>query len=458
MKRKPIAYLIFLTLIALIALFSGCAQAENTTPVETPADVSPTSTPEQEIVQPTPTPVEEWNKTFGGGYKDEAYSVQQTSDGGYIFAGKYTSSDNRIGVAWLLKTDANGNELWNQTFKKGKVTTSVQQTPYGESIISSGAGTYARSVQQTPDGGYILLGGGTYDGSTKILLIKTDALGTLIWEKIFEDGDVSRGGAVQLTSDGGYIIANRFRGMENDDAWLIKTNAQGNEQWNRTFGEPYFDGATSVQPTLDGGYVVAGETQHFGSGGAMDSWLIKTDSQGNEQWNRTFGGPHNDRATSVQPTLDGGYIIVGEGIDLIKTDANGIEQWNKSLGSLASSIQRTSDGGYVITGISIAHENKNLIKVDSNGNEQWSMTLGAIHSVQQTSDGGYILVGLNQTEFPASSALLTKIEGVVIEETTEVKPPETKRLEEPIEKTSGFELVLAMMSLIVMYTVKRKER
>ncbi|RJS68305.1 hypothetical protein CW714_10330, partial [Methanophagales archaeon] len=292
-------------------------------------------------------PEEAWNKTFGGTNWDEARSVQQTSDGGYIIAGFTESYGAGKRDFWLVKTDSNGNEEWNKTF----------------------GGTdrdAAYSVQQTSDGGYIIAGytesyGAGYDD---FWLVKTDSNGNEEWNKTF--GGISSDWAysVQQTSDGGYILAGytwSYGAGKRCDFWLVKTDFEGNEEWNKTFGGTDWDEASSVQQTSDGGYIIAGGTRSYGAG-RCDFWLVKTDFEGNEEWNKTFGGTSSDWAYSVQETSDGGYIIAGEtgsygaGEDfwLVKTDFNGNEEWKKTFGGIssdwASSVQQTSDGGYIIAG------------------------------------------------------------------------------------------------------------
>jgi hypothetical protein len=135
-------------------------------------------------------------------------------------------------------------------------------------------------------------------------------------------------------SDGGYAFAGSTCtfGAGNHDSWLVKTDSSGNMEWNQTYGGTDADGTTSLIQTEDGGYILAGSTKSFGAGD-FDSWLIKTDGAGNMQWNQTYGGRGTDIAASLVGTSDGGYAIVGytysisavnSDLWLIKTDEQGV--------------------------------------------------------------------------------------------------------------------------------------
>ena len=237
-----------------------------------------------------------WTKTFGGSSNDYGYSVQQTWDGAYINAGETSSFGAGSADVYLIKTDSSGDTLWTNTL--------------GGSSYDTGY-----SVQQTSDGGYIIAGtthsygAGQYD----VYLIKTDAFGDSLWTNTFGGSDDDYGYSVQQTADGGYIIAGWTvpYGASSLDVYLIKTDNEGNQQWQRTFG-----GGSSgeegycVQQTDDGGYIIVGDIEYSG-GSSRDIYLIKTDSQGNQQWSQTYGGSDDDHGRSVQQTLDGGYIIAG---------------------------------------------------------------------------------------------------------------------------------------------------
>jgi|GEM_PF-6560956 len=234
---------------------------------------------------------EQWAKTIGEG---TIFSVRGTSDGGYIGAGiipEAPGSNHPNG--WLIKVDANGDEQWNSTF-----------LGMGFCMIES--------VQQTGDGGYVLAGyrtgreelGGSW-------LIKTDADGNELWNRTFGPWNRTFGGrgewanSVQQTTDGGYILAGR-------GFLLIKTDANGNMLWgkNKKFKGKEIADAHSALQTPDGGYIIAGDAYSTG-GSNMDSWLMKADENGNEQWNMTFVGEQNSEAYSVRQTKDGSYIIAG---------------------------------------------------------------------------------------------------------------------------------------------------
>ena len=213
--------------------------------------------------------------------------------------------------AWGLKTTSN--------IKEGNSYIRFVKT------FDGGSNDFGWSVQQTNDGGYII-SAYTESGDFGILLIKTDANGNAEWNKTF-DG-FGGGRRVRQTTDGGFIIIGSV--INSDDVGLIKTDSQGTEEWSKTFGGSNGGYGYSVQQTVDGGYIITGSTRSFGNGD-RDYWLIKTDLQGNEKWNKTFGGGSTDMALSVQQTTDGGYIITGsthsfrsnQDVLLIKTDPNG---------------------------------------------------------------------------------------------------------------------------------------
>ncbi|MDI9448537.1 MAG: Ig-like domain-containing protein [Bacillota bacterium] len=342
-------------------------------------------------------PEVEWEKTFFKGVWDEGKSVEQTTDGGYIITGTTTSSDTGQDV-YLIKTNSDGNIVWEKTFG-------------GQNEASNGY-----SVQQTTDGGYIIAGDTNARGGWDVYLIKTDSVGNTVWEKIpGGQNTVEDSRSVKQTIDGGYIITGS---KYNTGVLLMKTDGDGNIVWEKTFGG---NGGNSVQQTTDGGYIVAGNTFSVGDG---DVYLIKTDSDGNIVWEKTFGSPNQaEYGSSVQQTTDGGYIVAGStnimnrdssDIYLIKTDSDGNTVWEKTFGSpnadLGNSVQQTFDGGYIVTGYSNVAGNSDvhLVKTDVQGNIEWEKNLNGNcgNSVQQTTDGGYIVAGSTLTENGMRSLLI----------------------------------------------------
>jgi hypothetical protein len=206
-----------------------------------------------------------WAKTYGGANYDYAYSVQQTSDGGYILVGGTWSFGAGIFDIFLIKTDENGNIQWAKT--------------YGGTRED-----YGFSFQQTSDGGYIVVGHTVSFGAGNwdVFLIKTDANGNVQWAKTYGGTDYDLAFSVEQTSDGGYIAAGYTRYVDIISSYyvfLVKTEANGNLSWAKTYGGGISDGTFSFQRTSDNGYIVAGWTYSFGAG-YSDIFLIKTDANG----------------------------------------------------------------------------------------------------------------------------------------------------------------------------------
>jgi len=236
-----------------------------------------------------------WTRTFGGTGYEACYSVQQTSDGGYILGGGTESFGAGSSDLYLIKTNASGDTLWTRT--------------YGDTLWDE-----AYSVQQTSGGGYIVLGN-TYSfvgGGYGILLIKTDSSGNALWTKAYDTPSYGFGdGSVQQISDGGYILAGTSGRGGSERGVLIRTDPSGDTLWSKS----WLGFAHSVRQTQDEGFIVTGIPL-----------LIKTDSAGDTLWTRMYAGREG---TSVQQTGDGGFVIAGwnffsEDIVLIKTTAEGV--------------------------------------------------------------------------------------------------------------------------------------
>ncbi|MFA4890892.1 MAG: hypothetical protein WC604_00860 [Candidatus Gracilibacteria bacterium] len=346
------------------------------------------------VVDKCDSVVNKWDKTFGGSGNDNAHSIQQTNDGGYIVAGGTTSKGAGEADAWVFKLDSDGNLKWDKTF-------------------GGSDWDWAASIQQTSDGGYIVAGQKSYSNGGKgsdVGVFKLDSNGNLEWDKTFGGSDYDMADSIQQTSDGGYIIAGGTisKGVGKMDAWILKLDSKGELEWDKTFGGSEIDTAVSIQQTTDGGYIAAGWT-NLKDTGNNNAWILKLNSNGDLDWNKTFGGNIDTYAGSIQQTNDGGYIIAGEIGNLnawvFKLDLDGNLIWDKTFGGSddwgwALEIQQTTNGGYVVVGKTVSKSTGNedawIFKLDSNGNLLWDKTFGGeygdhAHSIQQTNDGGYIV-------------------------------------------------------------------
>ncbi|MCX5886174.1 MAG: BACON domain-containing carbohydrate-binding protein [Proteobacteria bacterium] len=315
------------------------------------------------LLMPFPVLATEWAKTYGGSGADFASPIQQTTDGGYIVAGG-TSSFSVFGALtdfWVVKLDSNGNITWQKT--------------YGGSDAD-----FASSIQQTTDGGYIVagytksFGAGNYDA----WVVKLDSNGNVTWQKTYGGSDADDASSIQQTTDGGYIVAVYSSTTAVGLFWIVKLDSSGNVVWQKTYGGSDADFASSIQQTTDGGYIVAGETHSFGAG-SYDAWVLKLDSNGNINWQKTYWGSDSDSASSIRQTADGGYIVAGSTTDydfwVLKLDSNGNITWQKTCGGSdfeeASSIQQTTDGGYIVGGTTTSFGagfyDAWILKLDSNG-------------------------------------------------------------------------------------------
>ncbi len=336
--------------------------------------------------------------TFGGPGNETGYGIARATDGGYLIAG-VTDSYGDGGEVYLVKTDSRGEFVWQKTFG---------------GVLLDGA----RGIAPTGDGGGIVCG---YTrsfgaGSDDVYLVKFGSDGVGQWPQVY-GGPLRDGGhAVITTPDGGYAIAGytASSGAGGNDMYLIKTDGSGNLQWSKTYGGNAGDEAHAIVLTGDGGYVIVGDTYSFGAG-EVDVYMVKADSSGNMVWQKTFGGPQDERGNSVARTRDGGYIIAGRtssfgagllDVYLVRTDAEGNMIWQSTLGGTSadegSAVVQTDDGGYVVTGYTSSMGaggfDVYLAKVDGGGQKVWERAFGgtgdeAGNALAITDNGGYAIAG-----------------------------------------------------------------
>jgi hypothetical protein len=244
-----------------------------------------------------------WSKTYGGKRGDGAHEAKETSDGGYVIVGWTGSSGSGGNDVYLVKTDVEGNPLWEKT--------------YGKKGNEEGF-----SVEEAPDGGYLLVGHQESDKSySDLYLVRTDEAGEVLWTTTYGAGRNDVGRSVCRTREGGYAVTGETYSYVsgNFDIYLLVVGADGDTLWTETYDQALNEYAESIQQTSDGGYIVAGRTESP-DGNVSDLYMVKTDGEGNLLWIEKLGGLH---ARSVCQIPDGGYIVTGR--------ASGAEPGNYDL-------------------------------------------------------------------------------------------------------------------------------
>jgi len=320
-------------------------------------------------------------------------SLIGTSDGGYAAVGDTSFSWERGYDAFLTKFDASGNIEWNRTY--------------------GGPGNErARSVVAVSDGGYVIAGSTTSfgAGNTDFWLVKTDASGNVEWNQTYGGGRNEYAHSLVVTPDDGFAIAGSTESFgdidsyDSDNFWLVKTDADGNEEWNQTYSRGIAERITSLVVTSDGGYALAGYSYHSGRRPLTPYhfWLVKTDEFGNAKWNQSYGQSDYDYAYMLVETSGGGYAIAGEtsslddsGQDfwLIKTNKFGKMEWNQTYGRSG-----VYDGARLLVetsdgGYALAGDGF-LVKTDADGNEEWNQTYAYdVGLLVEYPDSGYVIAG-----------------------------------------------------------------
>jgi len=318
--------------------------------------------------------------------------------------------------------------------------------------------------QQTSDGGYIIGGYTGYHNSVEVIdvanpiLIKTDNVGEEEWRRIysFNNKGYNMLLSLQQTMDNGYILSGyKTDGWYDSNAYLIKTGENGDEQWRHYYAGDGYSLASDAVKTNDNGYALIGATLIPNSDETNSSiFFIKTDEEGNEQWNKKYLFKDFNIGYSLKQTSDGGYIVSGTCINIsknnedsnlynyelvvFKIDKNGNILWYKFFKFLDtllnSELWITKDEGVVITGFSYSFHTFDtllyqtyLIKLDTNGNLEWQKIFGSQNeyiygsSVVQTDDEGYIICGAISTE-NESYAMLLKTDNLGNHEWIETYP------------------------------------
>ncbi len=391
-------------------------------------------------------PTVAWAKCFGGKGRDVATSMVSTRDGGYLVAGSTTSVDGDVvglhdslgnfADYWLVKLDSLGSVEWKK-------------------CIGGTAGDYPTCIIPTKDSGWAICGytwsldddasGNINFYSSDFWVVKLSAADTIQWERTYGGYQNDMAYSMVETSDGGYVVVGNttspdgfvtgFHGRK--DVWMIKIDSIGALKWEHCYGGSGDESANSVVQTKDGGFVFCGTTNspdgdisgvHYDIFGqpTNDVWVVKTDSGGIMEWNKTYGGGLQDYGNTVLQTVDGGYSIFGtadfgrtdsgyyffDDYWLIKVDGGGNILWQQSYGGSnyddASTMIQCKDGGYLLAGKSWSDDREVsgnhggyddwLVKTDSLGAVEWTQCYGGAKDevpfcILETKDGGFAVAG-----------------------------------------------------------------
>ena len=278
-----------------------------------------------------------WQMTYGGTHDDYAYSIRETSDSGFIVAGSTPSFGAGGADIWVLKLDASGNVLWQKAYggTGTDVAYSIRETSDGGFIVAGGAymfgdgghsdiwvlkldasgnvlwqkgygGMYsdiAYSIRETSDSGFIVAGSTPSFGAggADIWVLKLDASGNVLWQKAYGGTGTDVAYSIRETSDGGFIVAGITAsfGAGDTDIWVLRLDASGNVLWQKAYGSTWSEYSYFIRETSDSGFIVGG--------GATKILVLKLDASGNVLWRKEYGGT----ARSIMETSGGGYIMSG---------------------------------------------------------------------------------------------------------------------------------------------------
>lgn len=342
-----------------------------------------------------------FEQTYGGNFDEYAHSVKQTDDDGFILCGYTTSMGNGLEDVYVVKTDASGNLEWEKT--------------YGGS--NNDHGYY---ITHTNDGGYIFCGETFSYGLMKAFVIRINSVGDTIWTKFYPGYYTARARHILPTTDNGFIICGGTASTEigETDVFIFKIDEAGIMQWSKTYGGTDYDNAFAMCNTNDDGYLFVGSTSSFGVQN-FDLYILKTNSEGDTLWTKTYGGPGYDGGFSVHKLEDNNFVI-------------GVETSNFGASNLNMVVVKINDDGEIIwsspVGVDIIHRGPFLsltsdnciagcgwnhtynptttdmviFKMDTEGELLWTQIYGGSDydlglSIVETSDLGLAVAGATQS-------------------------------------------------------------
>lgn len=309
-----------------------------------------------------------WQRSLGGTQEDWGRYIQLDADSNFLICGHSFSSNGHVtqnrGMqdVWILKLRrSDGTLLWQHSYGGTDIDIGYQIQPTADGGYVLVGGTVSNNYDVSGN-----------HGKADIWLVKLDANRSIQWQRCLGGSEHEEGSSVQVTADGGFVISGFGNSVDGDlnaswgmyDGWIIRTDALGNILWQQTYGGSQNDGMRDVRPTPDGGYIAVGYTNSNdgmippGSyKGNQDIWVIKLNASGAVEWQRLYGGSGEDYAFSIEPLSDqSGYLVAGYSgssdgdltqnngsLDawVFQIDLSGAIVWQRSMGGSVHDRSRT---------------------------------------------------------------------------------------------------------------------
>lgn len=342
-----------------------------------------------------------WSRTFGGSGEDVGCDLVVCQSGGFAIGGYTYSFGAGMNDAWLIRVDAQGNLLWNQTYGK----------EYGESVFG---------LIECQDGGFALVGTtATYDiDHIDMWLVRTDSEGSLLWNQSYGGAKAEEGHSLVECSAGGFVLAGNTKGFGADtqDMWLVRITENGTLLWQRTFdGLGSWDYCFRVLECSAGGFIMIGYSI-AGNNADYGVFLVRTDASGNKIWSKIFSGypgviPYYQRGFALIECQEGGFAILAQllapdrrhtDLRFIRIDNQGNQLWDHTYGGVEEErsydLVETDDGGFMLLASVLNPEEPQwdalLFRTDENGTLLWESLVGTSNW-----EMGYALVKCPYTGF-----------------------------------------------------------
>jgi hypothetical protein len=289
-----------------------------------------------------------WIKHYASVENDYGLYMTRLRDGSFFMVGEVNTGNGNGIDALLLKLDTAGNLIWRKSF--------------------GGAGAQSLQYVDTIVGGEIIACGyaASPTGDNEVLVVKMDTSGNIVWQKLHGGNQTDYADGVHQTPDGGYILSavTSSFGGGSTDGWLLRLNSLGDTLWTRTSGDQYAGGCQGTFLLTNGDYLLYGEEEIF-SGSGFNFWMERFDSIGVSKWKKNFGGNGTDALFTVREDNQGNIFAAGYSnsfnfgapldLILIKTDSAGNQQWRKTYGGsgvdICYDMIKSQLGGFILTGI-----------------------------------------------------------------------------------------------------------